>query len=96
MGYEKEVTTVKEQAAEREQALVGSIERLRQETGGKNIPETQISEILSSPQHEIETPPVIQTIYSAEILNQGDKKGGTDDSKTWKEATDKRKSDKKR
>jgi len=94
MGYEKEATTIKEQAAERERGIMNSIESLRQETGGTNVPGTPISEVLNRPQHEVQTPPVIETFYNSQIVNEGGKKGGTDESSTWKETADKRKQDK--
>jgi hypothetical protein len=93
MGNEKEVTAVKEQAAEREKALRGLAERLRQETDGIHIPEIPIADVLNLPQHEAQTSPIIQTTDNP-ITNKGGEQGSTDKSSTWKEATEKRKQDK--
>lgn len=91
MGNEKETIVVKEQAIEREQKIIRSIENLRQETSGNDsLQTTPLVEILNQPQHRAQTTPIIPAFNNNHIINEGGKKSSTDDSKMWKEETDKR------
>jgi len=96
MGSEKEINTVKEQAVKREIEIMGSIERLRQETeSNRNYSEIPISNVLNQPQQKTQVYTPVNSEINSKVFNVSNKKE-IDDSKTWKEIVDKRKSDKKR
>lgn len=93
MGNEKELQNVViEQAAERTQGIIDSVENLRRETGGINNPEITLPEIFELPNHEVISP-LVSALNIPQIYDE-EKNGDVNKSKTWKDITDKRKQDK--
>lgn len=91
----KEISLVIEGARQREQALEIRVQELRIENG--SAPEGSPTEIQTLEFQESNTLTVQEFVLRSQpILDQNKPKGNPDDSKTWKQTTDKRKIDKKR
>lgn len=98
MERSKETTVTIAELAQQEransEAAAQEILSALKETGGSAQPQVSAAEILSSPEHQVQTTTPVQIITNPLFVNEEKNGNKTDDAKTWKDKADKRKVDK--